>query len=61
MQTPKTLTARTPAELLDSIYRAEGWTQAPGEVRSRRASALYDLARDNRRECYTATRKADAV
>jgi hypothetical protein len=51
------LTASTPADLLDAVYRNEGWIRAEGEVRSRRAAVLYDLSRDNRRGQYAAVRK----
>lgn len=57
----KSLKARTPADLLDKIYAAEGWKRAAGEVRSRRAAAVYDLGRDNKRGFYTATRKPAAA
>ncbi len=56
----KIITARIPAELLDKIYAAEGWTRAEGETRIRRANALYTIARDNRRGRYVATRKPGA-
>jgi hypothetical protein len=54
------ITARTPADLLDKVYKAEGWTRAEGEVRSRRAATLYTLGRDNRRGVYVATRQEPA-
>lgn len=50
------LTARTPADILDKVYKAEGWTRREGEVRSRRAKEAYDLGRDDRRGLYTAER-----
>lgn len=55
---PNVITARSPADLLDKIYSSEGWVRAEGEVRIRRANAVYTIARDNRRDRYTATRKA---
>ena len=58
MTAPKTICRSIPAELLDAIYEAEGWKRAPGEVRIRRANALYDIKRDNRRNVYVATRRA---
>lgn len=56
----KIIIARIPAELLDKIYAAEGWTRAEGETRIRRANVVYTIARDNRRDYYTATRKPGA-
>lgn len=53
---PKPITAKSPAELLDKVYAAEGWTRAEGEVRIRRANAVYNIVRDNRLNRYVATR-----
>lgn len=54
------LKATIPAELLDKIYKAEGWTRGPGEVRARRANALYVITRDNKAGVYVATPKERA-
>ena len=53
----KKITARIPADLLDKIYKAEGWVRVEGEVRARRAKTLYTLAVDHRRGMYVATQK----
>ena len=53
----KNITAKTPADLLDKIYKAEGWVRAEGEVRSLRAGVLYVFNRNNRQGMYIATRK----
>ncbi len=56
----QTLRATIPAELLDKIYKAEGWVRGPGEVRARRANAVYVITRDNRAGVYVATPKEPA-
>lgn len=53
----KIITAAIPADLIDKVFAAEGWTRREGEVRVRRVKALYTLAVDHRRGRYTATRK----
>jgi hypothetical protein len=52
----RTIKARIPADLIDKIYKAEGWTKVEGEVRVRRCNALYLITR-NRDDCYVATPK----
>jgi hypothetical protein len=54
----KTLTARIPADLIDKIYKAEGWSKVEGEVRVRRCNALYNITR-NRDDRYVATPKLE--
>lgn len=53
----KILRAKTPADLLDKIYAAEGWVRREGEVRSTRAKeAGWVFARDNRRDVYSGSK-----
>ena len=56
----RVLKAAIPADLLDKIYKAEGWVRAEGEVRVRRANALYVITRDNKAGRYVATPKEPA-
>ena len=58
MASRKTLTAKVPADLIDKIYRAEGWTKVEGEVRALRIKTAYCLSVDARRGVYVATPKA---
>ena len=51
----KVLTATIPADLIDKVYRAEGWTKVEGEVRAARVKTLYALSVDARRGRYVAT------
>lgn len=53
----RAIKAAIPADLLDKIYKAEGWVRAEGEVRVRRANALYVITRDNKAGQYVATPK----
>jgi len=53
----RVLQAAIAADLLDKIYEAEGWKRAEGEVRIRRANALYVIVRDNQKGRYVATPK----
>jgi hypothetical protein len=57
MRPARAITATTPADLIDKVYRAEGWTKVEGEVRARRVKTLYTLTRDNRANRYVATPK----
>ena len=51
------LHARTPADLLDKVNKAEGWTRGSDEVRARRVKAAgWVLDRDNRNNRYTASK-----
>ena len=52
------LKARIPADLIDKVYAAEGWTKVEGEGRTARVKTLYDLGCDTRAGLYTATRRA---
>jgi hypothetical protein len=56
----KIITARIPADLIDKVFAAEGWTRREGEVRVRRVKELYALSVDHRRGRYVATRKPGA-
>jgi hypothetical protein len=47
----------SPAELMDAIYRAEGWRRAEGESRTKRVNAAYVVTVDARANRYIATRK----
>lgn len=49
--------AAIPADLINAIYKAEGWTKVEGEVRIRRANMAYVIHRDNRAGVYVATPK----
>lgn len=44
-------------ELIDAVYKAEGWRRAEGESRVARVKALYDLTADARANRYIATPK----
>jgi hypothetical protein len=53
----RVLKAPIASDLLDKIYKAEGWKRAEGEVRVRRANAVYLIVRDNKQALYVATPK----
>lgn len=53
----KTLTARTLRDLLDRIYKVEGWTRAFGESPTARAKTLYDLTINHKTNRFIATPK----
>ena len=55
--TRKTLTAAIPADLINKVYKAEGWVKVEGEVRVRRVKTVYSLTVDARRGVYVATPK----
>ena len=55
----KKLTARIPADLINKVYAAEGWTKVEGEVRIRRAKTVYCISRDNVKGVYVATPKRE--
>jgi len=57
----RVIKAAIPADLLDKIYKVEGWVRAKGEVRVRRANALYAITRDNKAGQYVATPKDDRM
>ena len=58
----KTLEATVPADLIDKVYKAEGWTKIEGEGRVKRVKNLYDLSIDYRKNRYVATpHKAEGV
>jgi hypothetical protein len=57
--TRRVLKARIPADLIDAIYRAEGWAKVEGEVRVRRCNAAYRITR-SRDGWYVATPKEQA-
>jgi hypothetical protein len=54
----KVLRAAIPADLVDKIYKAEGWTKVRDEVRTRRCKEVYDFSVDRRVGRYIATPKA---
>lgn len=51
------ITARIAADLIDKVFKAEGWTKVEGEARVARVKAVYDLSLDHRAGKYLATRK----
>ena len=55
----KKLTARIPADLINKVYAAEGWTKVEGEVRIRRAKTVYCISVDARKGVYVATPKRE--
>ena len=55
---PKVIKRAIPADLIDAIYKAEGWKKVEGECRTARCKTLYDITRDNRANRYVATRRA---
>ena len=55
--TRKTLTAAIPADLINKVYKAEGWVKVADEVRVRRVKTVYSLTVDARRGVYVATPK----
>jgi hypothetical protein len=55
----KKLTAAIPADLINKVYAAEGWTPREGEVRIRRAKTAYCISRDNVKGVYVATPKRE--
>jgi len=54
----KVLKAAIPADLVDKIYKAEGWIKIRDEVRTRRCKEVYDFSVDHRASLYIATPKA---
>ena len=57
--TRKTLTAAIPADLINKVYCAEGWTKVEGEVRAVRVKTAYCLSVDARKGVYVATPKRE--
>jgi len=55
----RTFTARTTVELLAKVYKAHGWVRVAGESRTKRVAALYDIAIDNQRGVFVATKKPE--
>ena len=55
--TRKVLKARIAADLIDKVFRAEGWTKEEGQVRTRMVKGLYTLSVDHRGGKYVATPK----
>lgn len=55
----KTLTARIPADLVDKIYKVEGWIKVRDEVRARRCKEVYEFSVDHRAGRYVATPKLE--
>lgn len=55
----KVIRRRTPIELMEAVYAAEGWERAEGESRTARVRELYDLTVDHRTDFYVATPKRD--
>ena len=53
--TRKTLTDAIPADLINKVYHAEGWTKVEGEVRALRVKTVYRLSVDARKGVYVAT------
>lgn len=53
----RVLKAAIPADLIDKIYKTEGWIKVRDEVRIRRCNVLYDITRAHDR--YVATPKVD--
>ena len=51
----KKLTAAIPADLINKVYAAEGWTKVEGEVRIRRVKTVYCISKDNAKGVYVAT------
>jgi len=56
----KTLTAAIPADLINKVYCAEGWTKVEGEVRALRVKTAYCLSVDARKGVYVAIPKGTA-
>ncbi len=46
---------RIPADLINAVYRVEGWTKVEGEGRTKRVKTLYELSTDARAGHYKAT------
>ena len=55
----KKLTAAIPADLINKVYAAEGWTKVEGEVRIRRVKTDYCISVDARKGVYVATPKRE--
>ena len=53
----KTLKAAIAAELIDKVFRAEGWIKVQGQERVKMVKTLYDLSVDHRAGRYVATPK----
>ena len=53
----KVIRRACPADLLDAIYKAEGWTRREGENRTKRVKALYTITVSHRAGVYLATPK----
>jgi hypothetical protein len=54
----RVLKAAIPADLINKVYAAEGWTKVRDEVRSRRVQEVYVLSVDYRSGQYVATPKS---
>lgn len=50
-----------PADLIDAVYKAEGWTRREGEAAVARVKTLYNLTTDARNGRYVATRRECAA
>jgi hypothetical protein len=55
----RVLKAAIPADLINKIYKAEGWTRG-GDFTVRRCKTLYDFSVDHRAGKYVATPKDTA-
>lgn len=53
--TRKTLTAKTPADLIDKVFQKEGWVKLEGQNRVRMVKTLYTLTVDHRNDKFVAT------
>ncbi len=55
------LHAPTPADLIDKVYKVQGWKKVEGESRARRVNELYDITKNDRRNRYEATQRLPAT
>ena len=54
----KIIKRRIAADLIDAVFKAEGWTKVEGQSRTRMVKTLYDLS-NTRDGFYVATPRAD--
>ena len=48
------LHAPTPSDLIDRVYKVQGWEEVEGESRGKRVNDIYDITKNDRRNRYEA-------
>jgi hypothetical protein len=57
MATRNVFRAKTLADLMDAIYRHEGWRRQEGDSRAKRVNAAFEVSTDHRRSDFVARRR----